>query len=537
MMNKLKYVLFLAVIFNLSNFFAPDTVKAQSIIDSETMAYDSANNVMNQINSVSQLRDVSPTDWAFEALRSLVERYGCIVGYPDRTFRGNRAISRYEFAAGLNACLNSMEKLIQQGVTVIQEDLEKLKKLATEYETELATLNTRVNNLEGRITFLEDHSFSTTTTLRGENIIVFSGVGGNETAALGAPKGTPITDGQITANYRTRLDLNTSFNGEDLLKVRLQMGNFYFARGGSNLTDFNFSAGGENNTALNKVQYSFPVGDRVKLYLAGIKITLDDISDPLSPYTSDFATGSVAFFPSLAPIYLMNDYEGPGVGAYFDITDKLNLGILYSALNGSNPEKGNGLFNGKYNIATQLTYNISANTGIAFAYAKDYSGTGDLQDFSLLGYTGLANTDDPFDGNAASSDHYAVIGSWQISPRFNVSGWGMYTNSKAQGGIRSGDYADIWNWKVSLAFPDLFKEGNLGAVSVGSPPYAGTLTNKNNIPTDVVATKDTPFLIETFYMFKLTDNISVTPAFWVGINPANDRDPLYVGALRTAFTF
>ena len=37
-----------------------------------------------QVTSVSQLRDVSPTDWAYEALRSLVERYGCIVGYPDK---------------------------------------------------------------------------------------------------------------------------------------------------------------------------------------------------------------------------------------------------------------------------------------------------------------------------------------------------------------------------------------------------------------------------------------------------------------------
>ncbi|WP_373481221.1 iron uptake porin [Geminocystis sp.] len=537
MTKKLNYLLSLSVILGLGDFYHSNIVKAQSVVDSQTMAYDSDSNSMSQINSVSQLRDVSPTDWAFEALRSLVERYGCIVGYPDRTFRGNRALSRYEFAAGLNACLNSMERLIQEGTTVIKEDLEKLKALAKEYEVELATLNTRINNLEGRITFLEDNNFSTTTTLRGENIIVFSGVGGNETAALGVPKNTPINDGQITANYRTRLDLNTSFTGEDLLKVRLQMGNFYFARGGSNLTDFNFSAGGENNTALNKVQYSFPVGDRLKFWLAGIKITLDDISDPLSPYTSDFATGSVAFFPSLAPIYLMNDYEGPGVGAYYDITDKLNIGLLYSALNGSNPESGNGLFNGKYNIAAQLTYKFDGNTGIAFAYARDYSGAGDLQDFSLLGYTGVANTDDPFDGNAASSDHYAVIGSWQISPRFNISGWGMYTYSKAEGGLRSGDYADIWNWKVSLAFPDLFKEGNLGAVSVGSPPYAGTLTNKNNVSTDIVATKDTPFLVETFYMFRLTDNISITPAFWVGINPANNRDSLYVGALRTSFTF
>ncbi len=62
---------------------------------------------MEQVTSISQPTDVRPTDWAFQALQSLVERYGCIVGYPDKTFRGNRALSRYEFAAGLNACMDS----------------------------------------------------------------------------------------------------------------------------------------------------------------------------------------------------------------------------------------------------------------------------------------------------------------------------------------------------------------------------------------------------------------------------------------------
>lgn len=37
---------------------------------------------MSQVTSVSQLSDVQPTDWAFQALQSLVERYGCIAGYP-----------------------------------------------------------------------------------------------------------------------------------------------------------------------------------------------------------------------------------------------------------------------------------------------------------------------------------------------------------------------------------------------------------------------------------------------------------------------
>lgn len=65
---------------------------------------------IDAVTSVSQLSDVKPTDWAFQALQSLVERYGCIAGYPDKTFRGNRAITRYEFAAGLNACMDRINR-------------------------------------------------------------------------------------------------------------------------------------------------------------------------------------------------------------------------------------------------------------------------------------------------------------------------------------------------------------------------------------------------------------------------------------------
>ena len=122
---------------------------------------------MAQVTSVSQLRDVSPTDWAYEALRSLVERYGCIVGYPDTTFRGNRALSRYEFAAGLNACMQQMERLLAASEAVIREDIEKLQRLVKEFEAELVALGTRVDNLEGRVAFLEDHQFSTTAKLSG----------------------------------------------------------------------------------------------------------------------------------------------------------------------------------------------------------------------------------------------------------------------------------------------------------------------------------------------------------------------------------
>jgi len=113
---------------------------------------------MGQVTSVSQLSDVQPNDWAFEALQSLVERYGCIAGYLDGTFRGNRALTRYEFAAGLNACLQQVERLIAANTAefVSREDLTTLQRLVNEFEAELATLGTRVDDLEGRVAVLED---------------------------------------------------------------------------------------------------------------------------------------------------------------------------------------------------------------------------------------------------------------------------------------------------------------------------------------------------------------------------------------------
>ena len=89
---------------------------------------------MSQVTNVNELRDVAPSDWAFEALRSLVDRYGCIVGFPDQTYRGNQPLSRYEFAAGLNFCLNQIERLIAASEAVIREDIETINRLMKEFE-------------------------------------------------------------------------------------------------------------------------------------------------------------------------------------------------------------------------------------------------------------------------------------------------------------------------------------------------------------------------------------------------------------------
>ena len=170
---------------------------------------------LDQVTSVSQLSDVKPTDWTFQALQSLVARYGCIAGYPDKTYRGNRALTRYEFAAGLNACLDRVNELIAAATAdlVKKEDLATLQKLQEEFAVELATLRGRVDALDARTATLENQQFSTTTKLAGEVVIALT----NE---FNQP-----TNNNTVLQERVRLNLQTSFTGKDTLNTRLSAGN------------------------------------------------------------------------------------------------------------------------------------------------------------------------------------------------------------------------------------------------------------------------------------------------------------------------
>ncbi len=192
------------------------------------------NNSQSQVTSVSQFSDVQPTDWAFQALQSLVERYGCIAGYPNATYRGNRALTRYEFAAGLNACLDRVNELIATATAdlVTKQDLATLQRLQEEFSAELATLRGRVDSLEARTAELEANQFSTTTKLVGEAIFGVTDVFGGNT---GDNNNTVFQD-------RVRLDLQTSFTGRDVLHTRLAAGN------ATAFTQFD-NAGGLINTA------------------------------------------------------------------------------------------------------------------------------------------------------------------------------------------------------------------------------------------------------------------------------------------------
>lgn len=146
----------------------------------EDISAESDRYLQAQVTSVSELSDVGQTDWAYQALRSLVERYNCLAGYPDATYRGDRAMSRYEFAAIFKLCLDRITELIANSSDYVRrEDLLTLQRLQKDFAAELANVEGRVYNLEMRTAALESQQFSTTTRLNAQFITAISDSLGN----------------------------------------------------------------------------------------------------------------------------------------------------------------------------------------------------------------------------------------------------------------------------------------------------------------------------------------------------------------------
>lgn len=469
----------------------------------------------SQVTSISQLSDVQPTDWAFQALQSLVERYGCIAGYPDGTYKGNRAMTRYEFAAGLNACLDRISELIASSTADLatKEDLATLQRLQEEFAAELATLRGRVDSLEARVTELEANQFSTTTKLKGETIF-----------AVGIPLDSDedvFPEDQVNAGYRVRLNFDTSFTGNDLLRARLQARDFdnLSSFGGSvGATQWNFSSDAPGNGAtdgirLDDLYYRFPLGSRAQVTIGANSYSDTDlVSSSISPFDNG-ASGSLMGFGKPPQYYFLTG--DAGVGTFLRLTDNLSLDLAYSAGEPDNPNPGNGLFNGDYSAVAQLTY-LSSFLDAALTYGNSYRDTG---------YFGLSGPGDPEVANVYGGQVNFKFGAVQI-------GGGIAYVPIRRIGV--GDY-DVWSYQATVAFPDLGGEGNLLGILAGVTPYAAGVPDELSGPIN----QDNAFLVEGFYRFNVNDNISITPGLiWIS-NPGNNdnNSDTFVGAIRTTFRF
>jgi hypothetical protein len=531
---------------------------------------------MGQVTSVSQFSDVQPTDWAFQALQSLVERYGCIAGYPNGTYRGNRAMTRYEFAAGLNACLDRVNELIATATAdlVTKEDLATLQRLQEEYSAELATLRGRVDALEAKTAELEANQFSTTTKLIGEAIFVLSDSFGDNAAisaaTLRANPNAPERDldSNTTLSERVRLTLNSSFTGKDQLQIRLQVGNIIAnnspnignASTGTSMTRLIFENDTNNVLQAEKINYAFNLTDAIRVKVDANNGEFWENINNFSPFFASTSQGAISRYGRFSTIYRQG--QG-GAGATISLNPKgalsASVGYLAGGRNNtaSNPLDRNGLFDGNYAALAQVAFQPNPRFNIGLTYARTYqngvttvNGVTSGSGISMFESNGSSIANNPFGNVATSANHYGVQAAFRLTPKLLLNGWYGYTDAEAQNTansnvsgvpitVRSGDSATFNYWGASLGLQDIGTKGSVLGFIFGQPPR--TASNDANVTSNGRGLRDTDtsYHLEGLYKYRLNDNIAITPGLLVILSPEhNDRnDTIYVGTVRTTFSF
>ncbi|MFS8901408.1 iron uptake porin [Synechococcus sp. H60.2] len=491
------------------------------------------------VTSISELSDVQPTDWAFQALQSLVERYGCIAGYPDRTFRGNRAMTRFEFAAGMNACLDRINELIAAGLAdkVSKEDLATLQRLQEEFAAELAALRGRVEAAEADINDLKGKVFNPVTKLNAQVITAILGSALTDDRVVNNRVVAEKDQANMTLPYRVRLNFDASFAGRDRLRIRLQardaVTTFFAGDPG-----VGFQGGGGGTFTLAQLLYQFPAFDRAATIYAGITGTgVSSVLQYSVPFDalSDFADlpNSTGDVPS-----------GTLFGFRYRLSDQFRLAYAYSTRGGQTLGRGfgdSGLTGNDSAHTVELGFLPTENLELYLQFASTY-----LQDASR-GPGFLATGSSLFRGPLRRNDvtpsarvnAFTVAANWELSPRIILSGWFTagnvdynLPNVVPAGTIDPGD-EDFNGFLLGFAFPDLFIEGAKGGVVFGQPI----------VTTDNDGVWDTrPFIVDVYYSFPVNEYITLTPAAYFVSNPnggrPGDNDPtIGVGALRAVFTF
>ena len=464
----------------------------------------------DQVTSVTQFSDVYPTDWAYQALAGLVETYGCVAGYPNGTFRGNRAMTRYEAAALLNACLDR-----------VTEVTDELRRLMAEFETELAILKGRVDGLEAKVGELEATQFSTTTKLKGKSTFILGAVDfeGNPST-----RGALVHGEALTAQYDTRIGLKTSFTGKDLLFTRLRVANMdneVFAEG---LTKLDTAGPAGDQLTLDRLYYKFPVGD-----------SLTVIAGPMARNTESLGMKPTAYKTKVLNFFggqwgtsgVHNKETGALAGLIWKqkvakgepgFTAAANYLIEEEHSSVSNGDAGGILGRQGGNYTAQIGYgNKKWGGALAYRYGQCSAGGGVGYDDGAVRC--VLNND-------RYSQNYALNGFWKPSesgviPAISAGyGWTSVENGNA-------DF-DTQSWMVGLTWKDVFDTDHTFNFGFGTPSYR----------TD--AGFQYPGVSwEASMKMKVTNNITVVPALFYLPEKVQGRanDSVFGGVLQTVFKF
>lgn len=514
---------------------APFTATSAHAADSQSL------DSMDSIPLVYQLAHIQPNDWEYRQLQQLMERHGIDLRDVSAQIEEGRSLSRYEFAAILQASLSRIESTLQANDRryISQRDFAVRERLTTQFQAELESLNERLSDQAQRAFELEVNRVSPTLRLNGEAVLAIADQYGDN------------LDSQATFQHRLRLDLTSQFTGRDLLLMRLSAGKTP-GLGQAASDDLERTAEGtlaaairgdtDEAIALDTLSYTFSMGDRLSIWVSAAGgLHSHYVQTTFSPYFEDFTggNGSISAFGQASPIYSIGGGTGIGISSFLTKNDTLSLSAGYVAESATSSLNGAGLFNGDYAVLGQLSAAPSDRLQLGLTYVHGFHTSGNaIFDYGEgnVFYVGTApaNVTHTALDTAATTHSYGAQAAYQVNHRLTLHAFGGYTHLQ----IHNRASGDIWYYGLGAAFPDLVLPNSLAGITVGAEPYLGGLGEANSAALRRI-TNDTSLHVEVFYRLQLSDFISLTPGMiWITApNQSSDRPDRFVSTFRTTFQF
>jgi len=465
-----------------------------------------------EVKSISQFSDVYPTDWAYQALTNMAERHGCAAANP------TGSITRYEAAALLNSCLGNVAQVNEEE-----------RALFNEFGPELAVIKGRIDGLEARVGEFEAGMFSTTTKLTGKTNFVIGSVDEEDQAR-----------DALTFVYSTQLDLKSSFTGEDLLYTRIKTGNFTNSEFDHKPNVYLSSANSNDDfIKIDKLWYQFPIGDNFKAWL-GAKVEnyymLASAPSIYKPILKGFALGGND------AVYGASTGQGFGVAWTQSVDDRSQPRFAVSANYTASDSTGEnadptagGLFtNGAKGMALAKVEYGAPRWQVSLAYSNKTNNADAGSYYSTtMGKSRTGNT-----------DAYALRAYWKPESTGAIPSVSAgYTIASVDDDGTAFEVEETASWMIGLNWKDAFIDGNTAGLAFGQRQYATSVTSGTNAT--VYEKGDGNFNWEAYYTFKVSDNISVTPAVF-GVSDPDDvskahgngaEGDSFGGIVQTTFKF
>ncbi len=440
--------------------------------------------------------NVQPGDWAHQSIKDLVKSRGCDINVSDK------ALTRFEAASIVNSCLGDVAEVSNIERTLIDE-----------FSSELALLRGRVDGIEARMNEFEAGSFSDTTTLDGKAVFLLGAVDGN-------PDVVATTTDKLVAGYVYQMNLNSSFTGDDNLYVRLKAsgpGNGIKTNFGQKPhTYHNETSGTDNILKVDKIWYTFPVGDKV--------------TATVGPLIENYYM--LAATPSVYKPKVLKAFRFGGHGIAFGASSSVGVGLKYE---GDNGFASSITLNSKQGSTTTglLTKDDDTKLNVMGAY------TGDNYHFSAT-YTTQQ------DGWTHGYPYYSTVSHvGKDTTGFALRGWwrpdetGTAVPSVSVGydtasfeGVSSG-FKEGEGFSVGLNWSDMFQADDTIGIAFGQPIKGSNHTTSGTASID-------PFLWEAYYSFKPNDSIEITPGIFGGSDLKNtsvSNDNIFGFVVATTFKF